>query len=90
MADEEKINALRLKIDAIDEKIVRLLCDRAAVAREIGVLKGGVGIYRPDRESVVIERAIENAKACGSFLSEESITSLYREIMRICRSVEYV
>ena len=88
MADEEKIKALRLEIDAIDERLVRLLCDRARVAREIGIAKGGVGIYRPQREKIVLERAVQNAKNYGSILTADAVATLYREIMRACRSVE--
>ena len=50
------IEALRRRIDELDEQLVRLLSDRAACALEIGKLKqvAGMPVYQPDREQAVL------------------------------------
>ena len=59
MAEEEPVaslDALRRKIDALDEALVRLLNTRAACALEIGRFKKQIGlaIYQPSREAEVL------------------------------------
>jgi len=50
------IEALRARIDEIDERLVALLSERAACALAIGKLKevAGVPIYQPTREAEVL------------------------------------
>lgn len=59
MAEEQltgALDALRKKIDALDEALVRLLNTRAACALEIGRFKKQLGmeIYQPTREAEVL------------------------------------
>lgn len=59
MAEEELVAALyalRKKIDALDEALVRLLNARAACALEIGRCKKEIGapLYQPAREAEVL------------------------------------
>ena len=59
MAEKESVanlEALRKKIDALDEALVRLLNTRAACALEIGRFKKQIGlaIYQPSREAEVL------------------------------------
>ena len=51
-----KLEALRRRIDEIDEQLVKLLSERAACALEIGHEKklAGMEIYQPSRESEVL------------------------------------
>ncbi|MGA2441070.1 MAG: chorismate mutase, partial [Tepidisphaeraceae bacterium] len=58
MSAPDPLDALRLKIDQLDEQIVELLNSRARVVVEIGKLKQSQGapIYAPDREKAVLER----------------------------------
>jgi chorismate mutase len=51
-----KLDALRQRIDALDEQLVRLLSERAACALEIGHEKklAGLEIYQPSREAEVL------------------------------------
>lgn len=50
------LDALRRRIDELDEQLVRLLSERAACALEIGHEKklAGLGIYQPSREAEVL------------------------------------
>jgi chorismate mutase len=56
----EQIDALRRRIDDLDERLVQLLNDRAGCALEIGRIKQALGmeIYQPDREREVHAHAI--------------------------------
>jgi chorismate mutase len=59
MAEERvvaQLDALRRRIDAIDEQLVRLLSARAACALEIGRVKkeAGMDVYQPAREAEVL------------------------------------
>ena len=51
-----KLEALRRRIDELDEQLVKLLSERAACALEIGHEKklAGMEIYQPSRESEVL------------------------------------
>ncbi|MDE3208521.1 MAG: prephenate dehydratase [Pseudomonadota bacterium] len=83
MTDELK--HYRDRIDAIDDEILELLNERARHAQDIGHLKNGQGIYRPDREAQVIRRIREKNKGP---LSDNVIGNLFREIMSACLALE--
>ncbi len=77
---EEKLDALRKRIDDLDAEIVKLINERAQCAREIGELKrsSGSGAFAPARERAVYERVLALNKGP---LPAESIKAIYREIM---------
>lgn len=75
----------RDRIDAIDEQILKLVNERAEHAREIGTLKGGGPIYRPEREAQVLRRLLEQNKGP---LSGEAVTAIFRGVMSNCRALE--
>ncbi|MHC4916727.1 MAG: prephenate dehydratase [Planctomycetota bacterium] len=79
MADD-KLDALRKRIDDLDAEIVKLINDRAQCARDIGELKRskGTGAFAPARERAVYERVLALNKGP---LPAESIKAIYREIM---------
>ena len=54
------IDSWRLRIDAIDEQLMRLLNSRSACAVEIGRIKRSLGlpIYSPEREAWILERVM--------------------------------
>ncbi|HZD39251.1 MAG TPA: chorismate mutase, partial [Terriglobales bacterium] len=58
MSRNETVDALRKKIDQIDEKLVALLNDRAALAQRIGLAKNSnhLEIYVPGREKEILRR----------------------------------
>jgi chorismate mutase len=53
---DDRLDALRRRIDALDEKLVRLLSARAECALEIGRVKkqAGLEVYQPAREAEVL------------------------------------
>ena len=68
MADEHDIGAeaqvggLRLRIDQIDDQLMKLLNSRSACAVEIGRIKRrfGMAVYQPDREKWILDRVERN------------------------------
>lgn len=75
----------RDKIDAIDEQMLGLVNERARLAREIGNLKNGGPIYRPEREAQVLRRLLEQNQGP---LSDEAVTAIFRQVMAHCRALE--
>ncbi len=81
----QQLKQCRDKIDAIDEQLLQLVNERAHLAREIGNLKNGGPIYRPEREAQVLRRLLElNAGP----LSGEAVTAIFRSVMSNCRALE--
>ncbi|HWP59061.1 MAG TPA: prephenate dehydratase [Candidatus Acidoferrales bacterium] len=87
MGRTESVDALRKRIDQTDEKIVALLNERAALARQIGRSKheGKEEVYVPSREKQILQRI--SALNRGPF-SDQAIRAVYREILSACRSLE--
>jgi chorismate mutase/prephenate dehydratase len=77
----------RKAIDRLDEEIVGLLNERTRHVLEIGAikLKAGEEIYAPHRESAVLGRI---CKANSGPLPNESLRSIYREIMSSALALE--
>jgi chorismate mutase / prephenate dehydratase len=75
----------REQIDAIDEQLLKLVNERAKLAREIGSLKQDGPIYRPEREAQVLRRLMENNTGP---LSSEAVTAIFRSVMSNCRALE--
>ena len=83
----EIIPALRAKIDALDEKIVRLLDERMGYVARIGEEKAraSLPIHNPEREEAIIKNL------CAlplEHLGPEALERLYREIFGLAREVE--
>jgi chorismate mutase/prephenate dehydratase len=51
----DTLKNIRARIDALDDRIVDLLGERAALAQDIGHAKSGAK-YRPEREAEVLRR----------------------------------
>lgn len=81
----EQLKQHRDQIDAIDEQLLTLVNQRAVHAREIGNLKQGGPIYRPEREAQVLRRLIANNTGP---LSAEAVTAILRAVMSNCRALE--
>jgi chorismate mutase/prephenate dehydratase len=79
-ATTPELLALRAKIDAMDQEIVRLLNERASAVVGIGATKRGSGIpiYAPHREQEVLRRVLA---ANAGPLPPRTIEAVYREIM---------
>lgn len=76
----EQLDALRVRIDAIDDQLVGLVNERAKLAAQIGRVKRGCGdaTYAPARERDVLDRAVA---ANQGPLSDRTIRAIYRELM---------
>ena len=87
MSRKESVDALRKKIDQVDEKIVELLNERASLAQKIGQSKnlGRQEVFVPSREKEILQRL--SALNRGP-LPEQSVHSIYREILSASRSLE--
>ncbi|MFO1376271.1 MAG: prephenate dehydratase [Steroidobacteraceae bacterium] len=76
---------MRRRIDAVDEQMQELICQRARLAQQVGISKSAEGravdFYRPEREAEVL-RAVK-ARNRGP-LTDESMMRLFREIMSAC------
>jgi hypothetical protein len=81
------LGELRLRIDSLDTELLRLLNERATLAKEIGVIKNraSLPIYSPDREMKLL-RSLVN-RSTGP-LRAESIRAIYREIMSASLALE--
>lgn len=81
------LDQLRKQIDAIDEKIVRLLGERAACALRIGEEKRrrGIPVLDPGRESQVLSRV---GSLDGSPLDSQQVQNIYETIMAECSRVQ--
>ena len=81
----EQLKQHRDQIDAIDEQVLKLVNERAALARTIGSLKDDGVIYRPEREAQVLRRLKANNEGP---LSGEAVSNIFRAVMSNCRALE--
>lgn len=88
-SEEEKLKAIRERIDQIDEDIQRLINERAEQAQEVARVKLEAGseaqFYRPEREAQVLRTVRE--RNAGP-LDAEEMARLFREIMSACLALE--
>ncbi len=84
---DDKLDALRAKIDALDASILNMLNDRAKCAVEIGAIKEGTNtpFYVPEREKAVFARL---AQQNPGPLTETAVKAIYREIISSIRALE--
>lgn len=80
----EKLLSLRDQIDALDDRILALVNERAKLAQAVGHLKNGI-VYKPEREAQVISRL---QAANPGPLPPESVSVLFKEVMSACRALE--
>ena len=81
----EKLKQCREQIDRIDDDLLKLLNQRAALAQQIGHVKGESAVLRPEREAQILQR-MKGINAGP--LSGEAVAQLYTEIMSQCRALE--
>ncbi|MBT9568315.1 MAG: prephenate dehydratase [Thiobacillus sp.] len=82
---DEDLKALRARIDALDDAILKLVSERAGIAQQVGRTKNGEKIYRPEREAQIVRRLRD---ANPGPLSGEVVERLIREIVSACRALE--
>jgi len=78
---------VRSRINSIDDSLADLLCERAALAREVRRVKSGeqISTYVPDREKAIIDRVLPRLLQAG--FSREKAESLFLSIISSCRSI---
>ena len=79
---------LRAAIDALDDRILDVLEQRARVVDEVGRVKRDAGqtiFHDPERERAVLDRL--SARGAGRF-PREAIRAVFREVMSACLSLE--
>ena len=87
-AETAELRRLRLRIDALDRKLVGLLNERAELAREAGLAKTAAGrraIRDTKREREVLLRV---TMANAGPLAQADLLALYRRLMAATRALE--
>ncbi|HSC29555.1 MAG TPA: chorismate mutase [Vicinamibacterales bacterium] len=81
------LDALRRRIDALDEDLVRLLSARASCALEIGRVKkdAGLPVYQPEREAEVIAHV---QQVNSGPLDDGAIRRLFERVIDEARRLE--
>jgi chorismate mutase len=92
MAEErslETLEALRRRIDALDEALVRLLSARAACALAIGREKKrlGLDVYQPGREAEVLQHV---QQINPGPLDDEAMKRLFERVIDEARRLERI
>jgi len=79
--------SLRKRIDRIDRSLVRLLNQRALLARQVGALKRrrGLPVFDGKREQAVLRHVI---RASRGSLPAASLRAVFRTILRQSRKLE--
>ena len=84
------LDDLRLKIDSLDDTLLKLYNERMELVHQVGELKNTTGapIYRPEREQAILNRLkSQNAKANGK-LTDAAIEALFLEMFAVARNLE--
>ena len=83
----EKIDALRKKIDEIDNKMIDLLNERAKIVIDVGDIKKTekLDFHSPSREREILDRLTTRNK--GPF-PQDALKAVYREILSSSLSLE--
>ncbi|WKN33927.1 prephenate dehydratase [Porifericola rhodea] len=81
------LDELRIKIDQIDNQLLKLLNERMEVVRQVGELKRSTNaiIYRPEREKAILDRL---NKQNNGMLNAQAIEAIFLEIFAVSRNIE--
>lgn len=89
MSNEDKLQAIRQRIDALDKELQTLINERASLAQEVARVKLEAGdealFYRPEREAQVLRAVKERNEGP---LPGEEMARLFREVMSACLALE--
>ncbi len=80
------LDDLRKRIDALDDRIVDLLDERASLADAIGQLKTetAAAAHDPERERALLARLEQRVAQQGGHFPPSALRSVFREIMSAC------
>jgi len=81
------LDDLRLKIDSIDDTLLKLYNERMELVHQVGELKNTTGapIYRPEREQAILNRLKQQNKGK---LTSSAIDALFLEMFAVARNLE--
>lgn len=81
------LDELRVKIDEIDDTLLKLYNERMELVHQVGELKNTTGapIYRPEREQAILNRL--KAQNDGK-LTDTAIDALFLEMFAVARNLE--
>ena len=88
MAGQNKqLSQLRVAIDAVDDKLLDLLNQRASLAKQVAETKQTTGgqFYVPSRERAIIDRL--QASNSGPF-PDHALRPVFQEVISACLSLE--
>jgi len=81
------LDALRVKIDSIDNQLLALYNERMELVHQVGELKNTTGtpIYRPEREQAILNRLKGQNRGR---LTDGAIDALFLEMFAVARNLE--
>jgi len=81
------LDDLRLKIDSLDDTLLKLYNERMELVHQVGELKNTTGapIYRPEREQAILNR-LKNQN--NGKLTDGAIDALFLEMFAVARNLE--
>jgi len=81
------LDDLRLKIDSIDDTLLKLYNERMEFVHQVGELKNtsGAPIYRPEREQAILSRLKSQNEGK---LTDSAIDALFLEMFAVARNLE--
>ncbi len=84
---KKNLDDIRQRIDAIDERLIKLLNQRAKLGQQIAEVKkrDGGPVYHPGRENDILARVAERNNGP---LPDDALQNIYREIFSATRAVE--
>lgn len=87
MAETMTLDALREKIDKLDDTLLALYNERMELVHQVGELKNTTGapIYRPEREQAILNRLKQQNKGK---LTDIAIDALFLEMFAVSRNLE--
>jgi chorismate mutase len=83
-----ELESLRVRIEALDDRLIEMLADRVGLARQVGAAKQRAGLptLDPRREAAVVRRAGERARAAG--LGDEDVRYIFWHVIGLCRRAQ--
>ena len=84
------LDEIRERIDELDHNLIHLLGERAKLVHMVGDFKKkhNLPIYAPEREQSLIKKLLQINKEAKSQITDDSIKSIYREVMSAALSLE--
>jgi len=88
LANENDITALRKRIDAIDEQIMKLLSERVELSQKIGKIKKKLNkpILDTKREREIYDQIKKSANKMA--ISPDDCIIVFNKIIRMCKNAQ--